>query len=165
MKKHKSALSKKEKLFCLSFVNSLDAELSAKEAGFTKGPKKKGQTLLLKSGIADEIARLKLMHERAMKNSAALGLEKLAFSSVSDAVSLLYMEAPSKEKLDSMDLFMVQEIKKPKDGAMEIKFFDRLKALEKLSTLTTKEEQSGTLLDAIRQGAQNLVDKEEKDGI
>lgn len=159
LKKKKVALSKREKLFCLSFVNSLDAELSAKEAGYTKNPKNKGQALLLNSGIADEIARLKSLRERAMKNSSVLGLEKLAFSSISDAVSLLYMDNPSKEKLNSMDLFMVQEIKKPKDGAMEIKFFDRLKALEKLSGLTTQNESSGSLLDAINLGAQNLQEE------
>ena len=31
-----------------------------------------------------------------------------------------------------MDLYSVSEIKRPKDGSMEIKFFDPLKALEKL---------------------------------
>ena len=31
-----------------------------------------------------------------------------------------------------MDLFHISEIKRQKDGAIEIKFFDRLKALEKL---------------------------------
>lgn len=154
--KRKSVLSKKERLFCLCFLNSLDSELSAKEAGYTKNPKKKGQTLLTKSEIADEIARLKNVRGQAMRNSSVLGFERLAFSSVSDAVSLLYMDKPTKEQLEKMDLFMVQEIKKPKDGAMEIKFFDRLKALEKLMGLTTKEEQSGSLLDAINQGAKNL---------
>ena len=34
-----------------------------------------------------------------------------------------------------MDLFNISEIKKPKDGAMEIKFFDRIKALEKLEQI------------------------------
>ena len=29
----------------------------------------------------------------------------------------------------------ISEIKKPKDGAMEIKFFDRIKALEKLEQI------------------------------
>ena len=48
------------------------------------------------------------------------------------AISLLFMENPSVDKLKTMDLFSVAEIKRPKDGAMEIKFFDRLKALEKL---------------------------------
>ena len=33
------------------------------------------------------------------------------------------------------DLFNVAEIKRPKDGAMEIKFFDRIKALEKLEDI------------------------------
>lgn len=156
LKKKKSALSKKEKLFCLSFINSLDVELSAKAAGYTKNPLKKGQALLLKNEIADEIAQLQKLRERAMKNSSVVGLQKIAFSPITDAVSLLYMDKPSKEILETLDLFMVQEIKKPKDGAMEIKFFDRLKALEKLGAQSPADENSGSLLDAIRLGAQKL---------
>ena len=41
-----------------------------------------------------------------------------------------------------MDLFLVSEIKRPKDGSMEIKFFDRLKALEKLTDDSEKEDRA-----------------------
>lgn len=61
---------------------------------------------------------------------AAAGYQRLAFGSICDAISLLYKSDPSKEDLEGMDLFLVSEIKRPKDGSMEIKFFDRLKALE-----------------------------------
>ena len=64
---------------------------------------------------------------------ALLGYERLAFGSIADCIQLLYMETPTLQRLEAMDLFMISEIKKPKDGAMEIKFFDRIKALEKLS--------------------------------
>ena len=48
-----------------------------------------------------------------------------------------------------MDLFLVSEIRRPKDGAMEIKFFDRARALEKLASLSMERESSSSLYDAI----------------
>ena len=48
-----------------------------------------------------------------------------------------------------MDLFLVSEIKRPKDGSMEIKFFDRLKALEKLGAGGEHETGAKQLFDAI----------------
>lgn len=77
----------------------------------------------------------------------------MAFGNISDAVSLLYMENPSRADLSSMDLFLVSEIKRPKDGSMEIKFFDRLKALEKLESRQESENGVQNLFDAIDEGA------------
>lgn len=53
---------------------------------------------------------------------ALLGYERLAFGSIADCVQLLYMDKPTLQDLEGMDLFMISEIKRPKDGAMEIKF-------------------------------------------
>ena len=61
---------------------------------------------------------------------------RLAFGSVSDAVRLLLHEAGDEPlDLDRLDLFLVSDIKRPKGGGMEIKFFDRQKALERLEEL------------------------------
>ena len=61
-------------------------------------------------------------------------IDKLVLSILRISVyQLLYMDKPDLQTLEAMDLYMISEIKRPKDGAMEIKFFDRLKALEKLS--------------------------------
>ena len=84
---------------------------------------------------------------------ASVGYQRLAFGNISDAVSLLYMENPSRTDLSTMDLFLVSEIKRPKDGSMEIKFFDRLKALEKLESKNEEENGAKSLFDAISEGA------------
>lgn len=76
------------------------------------------------------------------KELALSGYRRLAFGKVSDAVKLLFAENVTDEELCRGDLFNVAEIKKPKDGAMEIKFFDRLKALEKLEECGTDETRS-----------------------
>lgn len=61
------------------------------------------------------------------------GLGRLAFGEIQDAVTLLFEnEENILNVLPELDLFNVSEIKRAKGGGMEIKFFDRLKALEKL---------------------------------
>ena len=52
-----------------------------------------------------------------------------------------------------MDLFLISEIKRPKDGAMEIKLFDRVKALEKLENLSAANGAADSLFDAIGRSA------------
>ena len=59
------------------------------------------------------------------------------------AVRLLFAEDPLLELQKGCDLFQVAEIKRPKENSLEIKFFDRMKALEKLEQLR-EGEQCGT---------------------
>ena len=86
---------------------------------------------------------------RLLSAMSVIGYQRLAFGSAADAASLLFEENPSREALGKMDLFLVSEIRRPKDGAMEIKFFDRARALEKLASLSMERESSGSLYDAI----------------
>lgn len=79
---------------------------------------------------------------------ASIGYQRLAFGNTSDAVSLLYTKEPQEADFGAMDLFMISEIKKPKDGSVEIKFFDRLKALEKLEQINS-DSSFMNLFDAI----------------
>ena len=108
--------------------------------------------------ILDEISRLTEQREKMFARLASLGYQRLAFGNISDAVSLLYIERPTAEQLKAMDLFMISEIKKPKDGMLEIKFFDRLKKLESKS-----EADAGVsnLFDAIGQGAKAVSEIEQ----
>ena len=61
------------------------------------------------------------------------GLEQLAFGKVNDAVRLAFCEeVPSVQVLGKMNLFNVSSIKRVKGGGVEVQFFDRQKALERL---------------------------------
>ena len=111
---------------------------------------------MCREDIADEIKRLGKCRTSSLSEIATVGYRRLAFGKISDAVSLLYMENPSREQLEHMDLFLVSEIKRPKDGSMEIKFFDRLKALEKLTNDSEKEDRAIPFYDAIAKGAEAL---------
>ena len=157
MEKQGKKLNKRVKAFCVYYANSNDMVQSAINAGYKKSPYEKALVLCSRSDVADEIARIISNRKKIMSNMTFVQYEKLAFGSIADAVSLLYMDSPSKEELKNMDMSCVSEIKKLKDGAMEIKFFDRNKALEKLCGVCENEEsRTSGLVDALRLGAQNL---------
>lgn len=156
MRDSKNNLTAREKLFCLYFLSFGSAEEAAYNAGFEKNPRRTGEELLCRKKISDEINRLSACRERSLSESAKIGYQRLAFGKITDAVSLLYMDNPTKEELEHMDLFLVSEIKKPKDGAMEIKFFDRLKALEKLGCDDTTDGGAAPFYNAILNGAKAL---------
>ena len=71
--------------------------------------------------------------KKSIRQEYTEGLRHLAFGEIQDAVRQIL------PALGEMDLFNISEIKRPKGGGMEIKFFDRLKALEKLQALEAAE--------------------------
>lgn len=139
MKNVKSKLTKKEVIFCHEYIEKGNSAEAAKLAGYKKRPAQKGAAMLAKPAIGQKIKEL---YEEKRKNlfyKATSGYQRLAFGNISDAIKLLFAENISSHQLENMDLFNIAEIKKPKDGAMEIKFFDRLRALEKLEQLNLKQ--------------------------
>lgn len=157
----KKSLSSKEKEFCRLYLSLADSAAAAEKAGFTGDFAKTGNVLLSRSDITEEIGRLCSLQRKSMSKMAAVGYQRLAFGSIADAVSLLYMESPSPDALRKMDLFLVSEIKRPKDGSMEIKFFDRMKALEKLSE-GVEGDGAASFYEAICRSAQVLGDREQE---
>ncbi|MCR5206867.1 MAG: hypothetical protein K6C14_00130 [Eubacterium sp.] len=85
------------------------------------------------------------------------GLEKLAFGNISDAVSLLFLsDEEALSRLKKLNLYNVSEIKKPKGGGMEIKFFDRIKACEKLREYSGAGSDEGlSFYQALEKSAEN----------
>ena len=126
-------MTRKEDKFCCFYSSNGNVRLSAVMAGYSSNPEQTGQQLLTRGDIAVRVKEYRDTRVNDLRFMALLGYERLAFGSIADCIQLLYMEAPTLQRLEAMDLFMISEIKKPKDGAMEIKFFDRIKALEKLS--------------------------------
>ena len=134
-RKHMKRLTKKERLFCGCYVECGNAEEAARKAGFPKERETAGAELLCREDITEEISRLLFQREELLRYKVQCGYERLVFSSPSDSVKLLFMQEPSPRALEELDLFNIAEIRKPKDGSIEIKFYDRLRALEKMSGL------------------------------
>ena len=70
-------------------------------------------------------------------------------SAANDAVRLAFADDITPAMIERADLFAVAEIKRDRGGKVEMKFFDRQKALEKL--IDCEREESGAA------GAENLI--------
>ena len=132
------SLSEKEKLFCRYYISTWNLKEASIKAGYKLFPERVGVRLLQKIEVKDEISKL---NDQIINNPVNVqgGYERLAFGNVSDAIKLLFSSNINSLDFDLMDFFNVAEIKRLKDGAMEIKFFDRFKALEKLSEMVERE--------------------------
>ena len=93
------------------------------------------------------------------------GLTDLAFGSCCDAVKLLFMtEEETMQKLPKLKLINVSEIKRPKGGGMEIKFFDRIKAFEKLIERDGEKQENGlSFYEALEKSAQRNIGENNDD--
>ena len=152
--------TKKEKLFAAYYARTRDPRASAALAGFTL-PQPSAYRLLGKEEI-----RAKIKEEISAKESspdeAAQGYRRLAFGGCADAVRLMKnWDCLTGDEIEKLDLFNVAEIKLPKSGGIEIKFFDRLKALDRLeNTQTGSETAEASLLSALCEGANALGGEE-----
>lgn len=136
-------LTRKEMLFCLYYAQDRNGRIAAAKAGYTS-PLHSAVRLLRRTEIRQTIAE-NTPSPISTADEVLLGYRKLAFGSGADALRLLFSGSPSEIDFDALDLFNIAEIKKPKDGALEIKFFDRLKALEHLQSACENSAQDGGL--------------------
>lgn len=129
------SLKEKEKLFCYYYCETRNARNSAAKAGYGILTHRSAVKLLAREDIRKEIDRID--NTRLVSTDEVVsGYRQLAFGSVADALKLIYNEeCPDKFTLEGLDLFNISEIKKPKGGGIEIRFFDRLKALEHLEAM------------------------------
>ena len=148
------SLTKKEKDFCKYFCVCKNHREAAFKAGFAF-PEISGMRLLLKSEIKEELQTLSNEVERFADVSD--GLRRIAFGSVADAVKLA-LNADEIGDVENLDLFSVQEIKFAKNGGIEIKFYDRIKALEALASMPDGSGDDTTpFIEAIVKGSEAIA--------
>lgn len=158
----KKELTEKEKLFCFYYANGGDERGSAARAGYVVSPGRSAAKLLARADIQTEIAAIEKRNKN-LDSQVEKGLRRLAFGSVADALKLMMCEeSMAEQEIEKLDLFNVSDIKRPKGGGLEIKFFDRLKALEKLSAYSggTADSES-SFVRALSEGAKLLSQGEE----
>ncbi len=151
------ALTEKEKLFCTYYSVGRNATEAAIKAGYGIMPERTAVKLLRRENVKAKIAALS-KENRACPNEVEAGLRRIAFGCVSDAVKIALSEDFDAEEVKNMDLFGISEIKVSKGKGVEIKFFDRIKALEKLSQLAAVNDENPTdsFFKAIEDGADAL---------
>ena len=103
---------------------------------------------------------------KVFRDTLLCSVFRLMTSDNNDAVRLLYHEQMSDDEIRQMNLSGVAEIKRAKDKSVEIKFFDRIKALDRLSELNevvTDSASAGGLLEAMRLSAQALREMRDRE--
>ena len=161
-KENVKMLTKKQKLFCHLYLATRNAREAAAVMG-AKKPESAGLKMLADAAVKAEIERL--CRGKRPQGEAAQGLRRIAFGSIADAIRLL-QNWDDEMEIDKLDLFNVSEIKFSKSGGMEIKFFDRIKALERLAAIDSSAENEPSVapfIDAVYKGAERLRGFEEQD--
>ncbi len=159
-------MTEREKLFCKFYSVFRNPRESAAAAGFAFASSKSVK-LLERADIRREIKQLEIKNQTSFSEVVS-GLRRLAFGSSADAVKLIFRDEISDDEIEHLDLFNVSDIKRPKNGGLEIKFFDRQKALERLLEISELDDSSGasSFLTALEKGAGALggvIFNEEKD--
>ena len=81
-------------------------------------------------------------------------IEDLAGCKVNDAVRLAFLSGEEMESLDGLDLSAITELKRNSSGTVELKFIDRLAALQWLLERTGAEDpQALKLYEALEKSA------------
>lgn len=90
-----------------------------------------------------------------MKNREAVlnKIEKLAMGRVNDAVRLAFLSEGELAGLDKLDLSAVTEFKRSSNGTVELKFVDRLSALQWLSERVGEDPRAERWYEALEKGA------------
>ncbi|MDR2753041.1 MAG: terminase small subunit, partial [Oscillospiraceae bacterium] len=75
-----------------------------------------------------------------------------------DALKLIFFdEMPPLDVLEGLNMFNISDLKRPKGGGMELKFFDRFEALQRLEAMDGATESTAAaqaFYDAIGRGGE-----------
>lgn len=130
------ALSAAERrAFCREYLRTMDPARAAERIG-----RADGFALLREQGIRDRLERMRMEQDAQIRRGDAIRrLTELAFGRANDAVALALSGKRDEAEVGQMDLSAVAEFKVTDKGGVEIKFLDRIRALEALCTLLGEE--------------------------
>lgn len=160
----------RRRLFCYFLARLGNPREAAVQAGYPAAKADEHAAALItdKRVLAMTMRYARLELEQDAWGQALHGLRRLAFGAVNDAVALV-MNADSDEHdpdVASLDLFHVAEIKRPKGGGCEVKFYDRLAALQALVAQGgAGASKEGSLYQALEHSARALEDGREQSAL
>ena len=145
-------LSQSEKVFCRLYADSGDPRFAAREAGL-RHPEQAAQ-MLFREEIIAETTRLLKSRKELMTLMCEDAMMKIICAPSADAVRLTGGEFALS---DSVELRGVSELKLTDKGG-ELRFFDKVKAFEKLCDVlgSSSDASQSSLAGAILAGAQAL---------
>lgn len=137
MREHTSAVSRQGK-FCRAYLRTMNPELAARESGSGDG-----FALLETERVQRCLDRMREAAAGQLRREDVLRhLAQLAFGRSDDGVRLALQGREA--DLDELDLTAVAEIRVTDKGGIELKFLDRVRALETLYTLLESDGTQGS---------------------
>jgi|GEM_PF-80669 len=126
--------AEQRKAFCRWYLVLGNAAEAAQKAGFpAKSAEADALRLLQTPSCRSYLAQLAAQPALPIQSLVIAGLSRLAFGSANDAAKLVFAEeAPTNAALSALDLFHVSEIRRDKGGGVEVRLFDRQRAMERL---------------------------------
>ena len=82
-------------------------------------------------------------------------IEGLAMGRVNDAIRLAFLKEGELEEIGDLDLSAVTEFKRNSNGTVEIKFVDRLAALQWLSERVGEDPRAERWYEALEKGSES----------
>lgn len=79
------------------------------------------------------------MRKKATRERVVQRLYEMALGRANDAVRLAYFQEPTEEEVKKLDLGAVAEFRRSNLGSVEIKFIDRVKAMQALAGMLEGE--------------------------
>lgn len=135
----KKCSSEQEKKFCRAYLHTMDPQRAARAAGAADG-----YALLRHEGVRSRLSRMRAcLSDQILREDAVRRLTELAFGRADDAFTLAIHPERAGDGTEEMDLSAVAELKVSDKGGVEIKFIDRIRALEALSALLESGDSSG----------------------
>lgn len=161
-------LKSKEIMFSYHYARLRNSKEAAIIAGYKQANAAAvGNKLLMKQSIIKAVDVFSSKDKQdELYQCVIAGLKRIAFSSSSDSVKLLFCSKDDAlSQLENLDLFHVAEIKIPRENAMEIKFFDRFKALEKLAQMANDSDNQAGKSNFFNALNECVPDEEELDEV
>ncbi len=156
----------KDRLFCHYYCTYQNEKEAAKKANILE---KKAFKLLNKPEIQQEIKKIKTqIDNNQLMHLATTALKRLIFCNPNDTLILaIKNDQLSELEIENLNLFQISELKKQKDGSLEIKFFDKLKAINCLIEIANQLNnlnQTNNFLNALNSSSktQTTIENETK---
>lgn len=145
----KAMTSAQQKRFCRMYLRTMDPQKAAEAVGYPDG-----FALLREKSIQDRLETMRtVLSAQILREDVIRQLSELAFGRTNSAVELALSPQEAGPDLQNLDLSAVAEMKVTEKGGMEIKFIDRIRALEVLCGLLGG--QTGSDADAFFQALED----------
>ena len=149
--------------FCRWYLALADPAEAARRAGCPPDTAAAdGLAMLRLPACRSALRRLAEQSAVPLRQLVIAGLSRLAFAPANDAAKLVFSDdALSADDIAQLDLFHVCELKRVRGGGVEVRLFDRQKAMEKLLECAGYSDEKGAanaLLRALSGGETSAPD-------